>query len=271
MADFSNLIVSHVREFNNDTGATYTITYEGTLAELEVVREYWELNGVGAPIGYGNRTTTTQRPGLRQLTVRVPDSILYTTRWECRAEARDVPIIWSEDVRSFLGRDSLDLSTVAGLNTWLEDVRNLYGMSAAIKSGKVNLSSWNYKDAVEENPKLMDVAFMMVRDGEYFQWRTPVLSRVRLIPFISSDRVSLVGRTPLYTTEGLVTEMDLDVATYNRVSSIEASLPAAYPNTVWAWKMRDDQFATVIGSGKVEERRDFAFGRWSTITHQLIV
>ena len=56
----TNLRVREVRDYNPDTGATIVRTYTGTAAQISDVRQYWELLGQGAPVGYGYKTTTEQ-------------------------------------------------------------------------------------------------------------------------------------------------------------------------------------------------------------------
>jgi hypothetical protein len=273
--DRPDLIVSKTRDYNNDTGASWVYTYEGTEAELGDVRAHWELAGTGAPIGYGYKTSLSQRAGFRQLTVRVPDSILFTERWDLDTEMAMVPWIWIDQVRNSVPTwAALDITDALALTQLMRRVGFVQAAADAIRTGRDPLSvlptTGDAFFTADFSAEEVAIMFLLIRDGDNVEWARPVLKRIRVVPVGSSSRTQLVGLPPVYETDVLInvfTTMPDDVV--DQIVTIDSGLPAPVPNTVWGWRMRQDNSQTLVGSGKVEEVRDWVFGRWSLLTHEL--
>lgn len=280
-ADNPLLLTSAVRRFNPDTGTSFVRSYAGTDAQMASISNYWEnLNAVdNTPLGYGYKTDTTKTEAGTFLTVTVPEGILYTERWNLDTEFASVPIWWNEKVKNYIpATASLDLTSISDLTSYLFRIALIQKSVSLILSGTdfTNLFvGANPPDgAVDLGPltkQELDVMMMMVREGEATEWKRPILKRCRVMPTIAvSTRTRLIGPPQLYSTAGISNVFGMPSDIYNQAVTVEDDLPTAAPNTVWSWKFRQDNSDTLLGSGKVQELRDWVFGRWSTITHTFV-
>lgn len=262
--------ISRVRSFNPDTGPSFVLTFAGTAAEINTIAAYYELLGQGAPIGYGYKTKTIVTSAGILLTVEIPDTILYTTRWEFDTELVPESIWWSRDVRSFLGFGGTDLTTFIGLREWLQEVAKLQLIVNQVQHAQARLTQSTF-DTLNDSPAKASIVYAIVRDGDYFEVERPILKRCRTVPVGLFDvRTRLSGRPQLYSLDGIYNLFGLTNDVYDQAVTVYDDLPAADPHTVWAWKMRQNASESVTGSGKVQENRNWVFGRWSTITNTFI-
>jgi hypothetical protein len=270
MADpFAQFMVNRVRMFNPDTGASFVLTFKGTQAQMEAVASHYEILGAGAPIGYGYKTHVTRTPRGHQCVVHIPDEILYTTRWHLETEITSISMWWLPDVRAFAGNTS-DLTTFIGLREWLQEVAKMQMIINKTKHALAPLDQATF-DLLNSDVNKAALVYTSVRDGEFSDWKRPVLKRNRVIPVgIFDVRTRLVGPPQLYSLDGIYNLFGLDNNTYDQAVTVYDDLPATDPNTIWAWKLRRDDSESLIGSGKVIECRDWVFDRWSTIKNTFI-
>lgn len=278
--DMPNLRTSFVREFNPDVGVGYVISYAGTEADLVKVRSYWELSNAidETNLGYGYKTTTEHTADGLVLTVRVPEPQLFTDRWDLDTEFESTQIWNTERIRSFIpAMAALNLTLLADLKTWMRRIGLIQAAAAAIQSGASPIApSALAGDAAavgapfsEQEYKIM---YLMIRDGDYMQLAHPVLKRNRCIPSsYTAARTRLIGPPKVYSLVGLANIFGMPDDIYDQAVTVYDGLPVAPPDTGWGWKVRQDNSETIIGSGKVQERKDFVFGRYSTITHDFVV
>jgi hypothetical protein len=264
---YADYEISRVRDYNPDTGASYVLTFAGTEAKMNEVAAHYEALGAGAPIGYGYKTTFHKTAAGIILTVRIPDEILYTTRWNFETEVTQVSIWWLPSVRDFLGYTGLDLSTLAGLKAWLNQVIFVQRAVNYMRVAQAEIEAASFTLTQQQQ----EIVYSIIRDGEYGDWHRPVLKRCRLIPVGLFDvRTRLAGPPLLFSLDGIYNNFGLTDDIYDQAVDVYDDLPTADPNTMWAWKMRRNDSDGVIGSGKVTEARDWVFGRWSTITNTFV-
>lgn len=271
--------VSETRKYNPDTGTSIVTVYTGTSAEMDTVQTYWELMGEGAPIGYGYKTTRQTTAQGIFVTVEIPDTILYTERWNLSTEFINTPLAFSEAVKDYLPTlRNLDITAQGNVETYL------YRLALLQRAANMVRSAVDYTDlfvntppptgAVDLGALTEEEVFMIaqiVRDGDQAEWVRPVLRRDRVIPYsLPGDRTRLVGIPTIYTTEKLIDVFNIPDDVADQISAVDTDLPEAFPNTAWSWKLRRDSSDTLLNSGKVQECRDWVFYRWSTITCTLI-
>lgn len=282
MADpFASYEISRVRDYNPDTGVSLVITFAGTEAKMNQVAAYYESAGAGAPIGYGYKTTFHKTAAGIVLTVRIPDEILYTERWNLNTEVGSLPIWYSQEIKAFLGCVATTPAAVETLDTWYLDLRGLLlsaksltlqGRSTAYINTNVFEPVIRVKPDGSGEPatystEYKTVVAALIEYGEHFEVKRPVLRRVRYMPVASTSRTSLVGKQIIYTTAQLKTVWSVPADIALQINSVDTGLPTAPSGSLWSWKERQNESDTVIGSGRFMECRDWVFGRWSTLTH----
>lgn len=268
MADpYSAHEVDRVRSFDPDFGPSFVLTFEGTESKMDEVAAYYEQLGAGAPLGYGYKTHFHKRASGIILTVRIPDEILFTTRWDFESEVTQVSVWWLPAVRTYLGYGSLDLSTLEGLRAWLNQVIFVNRGVTYIRQAQADLDAAPFALTQQQAA----IVYSIIRDGEYGEWKRPVLKRCRTIPVgLFAERVRIVGVPQLYSLDGIYNLFGLTNDVYDQAITAYDDLPTADPNTMWSWKLGADRSSRLIGSGKVEEVRDWTFGRWSTIRNTFV-
>lgn len=279
LASYAEYEISRVRDYNPDTGISMVITYAAVESKIDEIQTAWAAAAEydETALGYGYKTSKHKTAAGILLIVRVPDTILYTDRWCLNTEIVSLPIWWNEEVRQFNPKTSgLNITTAQGISDYMYRIGLLQKSVNYVNYGTLDQLFVNVDPpagitnlgAISDEERAL--VFMMRRDGEYMEWKRPVLRRVRYIPVVSANRTRLVGRQNLYTTGELIDTFGVPNDVIDQIETVDTDLPAAQPNTVWAWKMRRDDSEIVIGSGKFLEQRDWVFGRWSTITHNLI-
>lgn len=265
---YSDYLLSQTRDYNPDTGPSFVYIFGGTEAKMAEIATYYELAGQGAPIGYGYKTSTSQTPMGWILTVRIPDTILYTERWHVDTEEVSIPIWWSDDVRAFLpDYAGLDLTDQTDLRVWMRRIGYYQAGVNAIRRGIDPETVFG--GAGSFSPSDYDLMFLALREGEYLQWKRPVLKRHRYVPVSSADRTSLVGPQYVFRTADLVDYFGIPDDVVAQIETVDNNLPAEYPFTIWGWKERRNDVEALLNSGKILEVRDWVYGRWSQITHYL--
>lgn len=278
--------VSRVRDYNPDTGASLVITFAGTEAQMNTVAAYYEEAGAGAPIGYGYKTNFYKTAAGVILTVRIPDSILYTERWNLNTEIGSLPIWYSQEIKSYLGCIAVPPSNTVQV---LLDEQYLFlrGLLLAAKSKVIQgldpsssvFAASNYHlilpdgsedgNVITYSTEYKIVVGALIEFGENFEVKRPVLRRVRYMPIASTSRTNLAGLQIIYTTAQLISVWSIPADIVLQISTVDTGLPAAATGTMWAWKERQNESDVVIGSGRFQECRDWVYGRWSTLTHTL--
>jgi hypothetical protein len=282
MADpYAAYEIARVRDFNPDTGASLVLTFAGTEAKMEEIADYYEVAGLANPIGYGYKTTTHKTAAGVVLIVRIPDDILYTERWQLASEVIQIPIWRDETVRNYIpALAGLDLNEATGRN-----LRSFMWRVGLIQRGALNLSAGVMASTVFDNTtppsgaddlgsfsvKELEVMFQIVREGQYMDWKRPVLKRQRFIPSVNvATRTRLVGRAQLYSLNGIANVFGIPDDNYDQAATVYDNLPTAAKNTYWSWKLGRDDSEGVTGSAKVIECKEWSFGMWSTITNTFI-
>lgn len=284
MADpYAAYEVTRIRDFNPDTGQSMVIIFAGDIEQMEAIAAYYQQAGLGAPIGYGYKTTIQETANGIFLTVRIPDDILYTEKWNLATEIIQIPIWRDKTTRDYcVGTiKELDLTD----DPTGQKLRTLMWRIGLISRGSMNISAGSMASNVFDNtappagasdlggmtkPELK-LMLQMVREGAYMDWKRPVLKRQRYIPSINlAVRTTLVGRALLYSLDGIASAFGIPDDNYNQAVTAYDSLPTAEANTMWAWKMGRNDSEGVVGAAKVSECLEFAFGMWSTITNTFI-
>jgi hypothetical protein len=284
----SGLLISTVREYNPDTGASIVLTYLcKTDTQVLLVRNYWEAlsDAEGTPLGYGYRTTTSKTAQGEHVVVRIPDAQLFIDRWNLQTETVQDPIWYSDEIRSYLVRQegdpsfaALNLTTLSHLKRWLQQVRAITGGVRALQVGEdpepifraIDIEVTGGTQVLLARQEDWNIMFQMMRDGDYIERVRPVLRRNRTLPVGSGEtRTTITGRPLIYYTADLITVFGLPDETIDQIADVDIGLPTAPPNTVWSWKLRLNDSDYVIGANKIMECRDWVFGRWSTITNEL--
>jgi hypothetical protein len=279
---YAQFEISRIRDFNPDTGPSYVLTFAGTVNEMDEVAAYYEEAGSGAPIGYGYKTTFTRTAsGGCILVVRIPDEILYITRWDLESCTKPVPIWWLNSVREYIQTDGVPDFPIFnggdGTQTqldvdrqWLRRIGYYQNAVSLMKSGQDPTTvleglgvTFDYMD--------WNIIYLMLREGEYTDWKQPILKRNRTVPVgLFENRIRITGLPELYSLDGIANNFGLDDNVYDQATTVYDDLPTAPPNTMWAWRTNRDDSATLIGSGKVQECKDWLFGRWSTILNDFV-
>ena len=272
---YEELIIAQTRDYNPDTGANLMITYRGTVAEMDAVEAYWNTLNYedGTPTGRGYTTTKTWTAMGYVLIARLPDNILYTTRWSLDTETTSVSIWWMANVRdyntNFLG---LDLSVQSDFLNYMRRIMYIEAAVNAMRAGVdpatvVSGGAFPLGAFVKTEYDLM---FLIIKESGYVGMKRPVLKRNRLIPFAVPGKTTLVGPEVVYTTTALLNTFDVPDDIVDQVASVEDDLPATLPNFVWAWKQRRNDSEILVGFNRTTECMDWVFGNWSTIAHTVI-
>jgi hypothetical protein len=209
------------------------------------------------------------------LTVLIPDEILYTERWNRSTEVVSTSIWASYYLQNFLEFTSSNPITAAALeDTYHRRIgflqKGVSNRRQGLDAAKVFVGSdaLTAGGALEFSAEEIKVINLVMRSGEYMTIKRPVLTRQRYVPVASNERSSLFGVETLYTTQELVNYFDVPADIATLIAAVEDDLPPARPDTLWSWKSRCDDQTILINSGKWDERRDFVFDLWSTITHK---
>jgi hypothetical protein len=280
MADpYAAFEVSRNRSFNPDTGPSFSLTFAGTLAEMNAVAAHYEILGSGAPIGYGYKTRTAHTSAGVLLFVEIPDEILYTTRWGFDTGMNQVARLWTARVRQYVpSLAAQNLGTVVGLQNFLElsmkiqRAITLFRLSTQQQSlSAILLSVFGGPMPANEEAALTDIIHSFVRDGEYVHVKQPSLKRCRTVPVgLFDTRTRIAGEAYLYSLDGIYNLFGLTDDVYDQAVTAYDGLPADEPKSIWAWKEMQNDSDTLVGSGKVQENRNWVFGRWSTIDYPFV-
>lgn len=280
--DYTGYEISRTRDFNPDTGQSLVLVFAGTRAKMQEIAAYYEVAGLDTPIGYGYKTSLVEVGSSVILTVRIPDDILYTEKWQLASSPEQIPIWRDLQVRDFIpAMAGLDLVTdPTGRN-----LRSFMWRVGMINRGALNIASGVMAQEVFNNatpptgadnlgemsiPELQ-VMFQIVREGPYMDWKRAVLKRQRYIPSVNvADRTRLVGRAQLYSLDGIANIFGIPDDNYDQAVTVYDNLPDAYPNSIWSWKLGRDDSEGIVGAAKVLECKEWTFGLWSTITNTFI-
>jgi hypothetical protein len=116
------------------------------------------------------------------------------------------------------------------------------------------------------------VVLLALREGDYTEWLTPSLKRVRVISAgLFESRTRLSGAPLLYSLDGIYNNFGLTDDVYAQAVTVYNGLPEAEADTMWSWKQMRNDSVTLVGSGKVQEARSWSFGRWNTINNTFVV
>lgn len=267
--------ISRIRDFNYESGASILLTYVANDDKLAEISNYYENanDAEGVPIGYGYKTNLVTTAANTFLTVRIPDTLIFSVRWCRSSEIQPVPMFWTAKARQFLGEPyaSLDLSAPVDFKIWVRHLSRINQVVNAMRIGEDPASIVIPGGTFQPSAEDLRLAYIIIREGEYFQFKRPVLKRTRVIPVGLNDvQTSVVGPTQLYSLDGIANLFGLPDDIYDRVSTVYDDLPAAQPDSKWAWALRQDDSESVVASGKVVENLDFVFSQHETVNSEFI-
>lgn len=274
MANFDQFKIQETRKYNPDTGSSIVKSFTGSSAQMDTVEDYWQLAGQGAPIGYGYKVTRSISAQGHTVTVEIPDEILYTERWEFSTEVASRPLWWNNQIRELLGYPIVNGTAELQLETdkaWLTQLSYINKAANLAMSGPISQGLWDYLTGVGVTPtqNVVSVIDLIMRDGNAYEYRRPVVRRTRMIPMALPDsRTVISGKQPIYSTTTLISAFSVPEDIQTQIGDIESGLPDLPPSAIYGWKLRQDNSSVVVNSGKFNETKDWVFDRYSLLTHE---
>jgi hypothetical protein len=241
------------RKFVTDpvAGSSWVLTYEGTAYGVELV---------GASLlSFGAKIDVTEDGGKCRLVATF---------------AKDPAT--ASDPAAEVPKDRYDLD-------WELVQASIFSIPAATNEAKGYVSAAQYKkditDAANNGDKypLSESSYpvgkllyqLLTRGTEHYEFKRPVLSRVRTYTDKYPNRTVIEQRETVYTTSSLI-------STFGIPSDIQAVLPLnpgttdTPDNAVWAWKLRGERLSYNSGTRRYEESLTWAFAAWDTNLYNLV-
>lgn len=252
-------VVSTERVFDEASGFSTVITYEGFQAEVDSAMGLL----AGQPgLRMGSRQVngpwyrfTVSYAGTEDGTQEGP-----VDKWSRDTEFAQVDIRQNVRVLELVS----EVAEPGGAEFYLN--ASVHEIKEALKGGIGTLAEFNEEYG---NPDAIQVSLfrLYARGAEASEEKRYVVRRRRVIPIEFSQPVVVNAVEVVYTTAQLINTFQIPPAFAALLPANPSFVPA---DSMWGWRERANTTEFVPSTNKIEETLEWTFAAWSTILYNLI-